>query len=48
MDGSSDGHQLGNLFFGFSGRVNRAKYWPFLLIGVIVALICVGLVYTLG
>ena len=37
---------VAQLFFGFSGRINRAKYWLGILVYVIIALIMASLGYA--
>jgi uncharacterized membrane protein YhaH (DUF805 family) len=39
---------VGQLFFSFKGRINRAKYWLGILIYVIIALLMASLGYAAG
>jgi uncharacterized membrane protein YhaH (DUF805 family) len=39
---------VGQLFFGFSGRVNRAKYWIALLVYFAIGVVMGGLGYATG
>ena len=39
---------IGNLLFGFRGRINRAKWWLSILIMIIMYLVVIGLAIVIG
>jgi uncharacterized membrane protein YhaH (DUF805 family) len=39
---------IGTLFFGFKGRINRAKYWLAILVFVIISLVLAIIAYGVG
>jgi len=45
--GRRDSYGLGHLLFGFNGRINRAKYWLWILLYLIAAIIVGIVVYVI-